>query len=163
MSLYSKSWLQVQDNGRYQIHELLCQYANQKLQAEPGSWQDARQRYCIYYANFLDHQVESIRGSEQRAAFDSISIEFENIRLAWQWLVEGDQVEQAVQRMLPALYRYTEVRAKAYELTRLIDLATEVMAKDTCYINKPFSCLSCKLRGLESITTVIHWVSIICY
>ncbi len=36
MSLHSKSWLQVQDNGRYQIHELLCQYANEKLQAEPG-------------------------------------------------------------------------------------------------------------------------------
>jgi predicted ATPase/DNA-binding SARP family transcriptional activator/predicted negative regulator of RcsB-dependent stress response len=138
MSLHSKSWLQVMDNGRFLIHELLCQYANQKLQAEPGSWQFARQRYCTYYATFLDHQVESIRGSEQRAAFDSISIEFENIRLTWQWLVEGDQVEQAIQCMLPALYRYTEVRAMAFELTHLIDLAMDGMAKDTNSFNNQY-------------------------
>lgn len=131
MSLHSKSWLQVQDNGRYQIHELLCQYANEKLQAEPGPWQLAKERFCTYYAAFLDQQVKSVRGPKQRKAFDSISIEFENIRLAWQWLVESDQVELAVQRMLPALYRYTEVRAMAFELTHFIDLAIEAMVKDT--------------------------------
>ena len=136
MSLHSKSWVQVQDNGRYQIHELLCQYANQKLQAEPGSWQFARQRFCTYFATFLDQQVEPIRGFKQKEAFEAINIEFENIRIAWQWLVEGDQVEQAVHSMLSALYRYTEVRAKAFELTHLIDLAMDVIAKDTNSFNK---------------------------
>jgi hypothetical protein len=39
MALQNKSWLQVQNGSRYQIHELLCQYANENLQADPSTWQ----------------------------------------------------------------------------------------------------------------------------
>ncbi len=131
MSLQSKSWLQVQDNGRYQIHELLCQYANEKLQDEPGTWQLVKARFSTYYAIFLDQQEESIRGPKQREAFDAINTEFENIQIAWQWLVESDLVEQAVHRMLPALYRYTEARAKSFESFRFLDLAIQATTKDT--------------------------------
>lgn len=137
LTLQNKSWLQVQNNGRYQIHELLRQYANEKLQDEPGTWQLARESFCTYYADFLDQQAEYIRGTKQREAFDSITNEYENIRLAWQWLVESDQVELAVQRMLPALFRYAEARAMPFELTRFLDLAIERVAKDTCSSTNP--------------------------
>ena len=137
MALQNKSWLQVQNGNRYQIHELLCQYANEYLQADPSAWQLARDRFSSYFASLLDQLAEQIRGSKQREAYEAIAREFENIRLAWQWLVASGQVDLAVQQMLPALFRYAEVRAKPFELTQLLDLALNAMAQNTAASTHP--------------------------
>ena len=138
MALQNKSWLQVQDGSRYQIHELLRQYANEYLQTDPSTWQLARDRFGSYFADFLDQLAEEIKGPRQREAFEAITSDFENIRLAWQWLVESEQVELAVQRMLPALFRYAEVRAKPFELAQLLDLAIDAMAKNPTTSTNPY-------------------------
>jgi predicted ATPase/DNA-binding SARP family transcriptional activator len=137
MSLKNKSWIKVLNDGSYQIHDLLCQFANEKLQVDPNAWQQARKRYTAFYANFLDEQAENIKGPQQSTAFAAISNEFENIRLAWQWSIETGQVELAIERMLPALFRYAETNAKPFELTQLLDLALEWLERGASTPSSP--------------------------
>jgi predicted ATPase/DNA-binding SARP family transcriptional activator len=128
LALQNKSWLEYH-NGRYQIHELLCQYAAEKLQADPDAWITAKEHYYAYYAEFLEAQAGNLKGRMQKESFEAIAIEFENIRLAWQWAVENGQVEIAVDRMLLALFRFAEIRAKPFELNLLIDNALQALDK----------------------------------
>ena len=51
-----------------------------------------------------------------------------DLHLAWEWLVEHDQVEQAVDKMLLAIFRYAEARAKPFELERLVEMAIQALA-----------------------------------
>lgn len=62
------------------------------------------ENYSLFYAGFLEQQAGFLRGSNQRQAFETIALEFENILIAWEWLVEHKQVPVAVERMLPALF-----------------------------------------------------------
>ncbi len=129
LALVNKSWLKYQEDGRYQIHELLRQYAAEKLHAGPESWQQAMERYSAYYAAFLEGQGEMIKGRRQKEAYAAIASELENIRLAWQWLLEQGQVKLAVDRMLLALFRYTRACALPFELDQLLDQAFQALAK----------------------------------
>ena len=147
MALKNKSWLKVLNDGSYQIHELLCLFANEKLRDDLNAWQQVRERYSGFYIEFLEIQAEKIKGPQQREAYEAISNEFENIRLAWQWLVQAGQVEQAIESMLPALYRYAETHAKPFELTQFLELAHDALEKDEF--------TSSRLR-LESILQIIQ-------
>ncbi len=131
MTLQQKSWLQTLNNGRYQIHEMLRQYAYEKLQADSSAWQATMQRYSSYYAGFLEEQATDIKGPRQREAYDAIAGEYNNVRRAWEWLVENEQVELAVNKMLLALYRYAEARARPFELNRSVELAIQALIGDS--------------------------------
>jgi predicted ATPase len=91
LALADKSWLQRREDGRYQIHELLRQYAAEKLHANPDAWQQVKEKHCTYYVTFLQEQGSMMWGSRQRDAFDAVGDEFENVRLAWDWLVERQE------------------------------------------------------------------------
>ena len=130
LALQNKSWLQFNSDGRYQIHELLRQYAAEKLHENPLARQLAREKFGNYYAAFLDEQGERTKGPEQKSVFDAIAVEFENIRLAWQILVEEDKTDLAVEKMSVALYRYAEIRDKYFDLNPLLDLGIQWIAKD---------------------------------
>jgi DNA-binding SARP family transcriptional activator/predicted ATPase len=127
-SIKNKSWIIFLPDGSYQIHDLLCQFASEQLQSDLIAWQQTKQRYMDYYSTQLDQLWERIKGPGQREGFDWISSEFDNIRQAWNWLVETNQAELAIQSMLPTLFRYSEARAKPFELVQLIDRAYDGMA-----------------------------------
>ncbi|MFZ2097199.1 MAG: hypothetical protein WAV05_11245, partial [Anaerolineales bacterium] len=130
-SIKNKSWLKYLPDGSYQIHELLCQFASECLQNDLAAWKETKQRFKDYYVTQLDQHWVKIQGPEQREAFDWINSESNNIRLAWQWLIEAGQVEIAVQHMLPVLYRYSEARAKPFELTQIIDMTLEQLSSSS--------------------------------
>jgi tetratricopeptide (TPR) repeat protein len=127
LSLIQKAWLQRNQDGRFQIHELQRQYAFEKLQANPPDWEQARDEHSAYNALRLRKLAEKMRGADQEAAFDEITPEFENIRLAWDWLVERKQFEALVHQALPPIYRYCEARIKSRELLQFVAVALPVI------------------------------------
>ena len=54
-SLVDKSLLRWEPDGRYQIHELLRQYAAEHLVLSPNDIAQVYDRHCAYYANFLSN------------------------------------------------------------------------------------------------------------
>jgi tetratricopeptide (TPR) repeat protein len=82
-ALVDKSLLRRTRTGRYQIHELLRQYAAEKLSEVPGEGEQARDRHSEYYLTYLQQRTEDIKGRRQKDALDEIAADIDNIRVAW--------------------------------------------------------------------------------
>jgi predicted ATPase/DNA-binding SARP family transcriptional activator len=122
LDLANKSWIQRTSHGRYQIHELLRQYVFEKLQMEQASFDQVQKQYSEYYADFSFSMWQMLKGSDPARAFVEAESEYENLRTAWLWLVSNNSLETAVERMLPTLFHYSEVRSKVPELLKLVEI-----------------------------------------
>jgi predicted ATPase/DNA-binding SARP family transcriptional activator/tetratricopeptide (TPR) repeat protein len=89
MGLVTKSLLWRGENGRYQVHELLRQYAHERLAADPDLSAQTRDHFIAYFTEFLQAQGEQLKGSGQEAAITLLELDEENCRLAWQWAAQG--------------------------------------------------------------------------
>jgi predicted ATPase/DNA-binding SARP family transcriptional activator len=98
-ALTSKSLLQRASSGRVEVHELLRQYAVEKLAAAPEAWEAVRGRHSAYYARVLQRLEEDLKGARQQAAMAELDAEIENARVAWEWATEHEQVQQLDQAM----------------------------------------------------------------
>jgi predicted ATPase/DNA-binding SARP family transcriptional activator len=123
LDLTHKSWIQRLSNGRYQIHELLRQFAFEKLENEKATFALVMKQYGDYYAAYAARLWEDMKGANQQKAFFEIEAEFDNIYVGWSWLVSAMERETAIQNMLPVLFHYAELRGKTDTLILMLDLA----------------------------------------
>jgi predicted ATPase/DNA-binding SARP family transcriptional activator/DNA-binding CsgD family transcriptional regulator len=92
-ALVDKSLVQREANGRYQMHELLRQYAEGRLAASPDQQAGARQAHAAYYVAFLGARLSALIAGDQRAAIDEIAVELQDIRTMWGHIIaHGDVI-----------------------------------------------------------------------
>lgn len=70
------------DLDRYQIHELLRQYAAEKLH-QSGQYSQVCHEHTHYYLSYLAKQTASLKDVNQLTALKLIENDFENIRVSW--------------------------------------------------------------------------------
>ena len=122
-ALADKSLLKRDHNGRYQIHELLRQFAAEKLQQRMGESEQVRDRHCVYFGSFVQaRNPERVRGREQKETFQAIVSEVDNLRFAWLWAIERGYMEVA-ERFIGAFSVLATVRGWFHEMIRLFDKA----------------------------------------
>lgn len=73
------------DRGRYELHELIRQYAEEKLEADPPAKAVTQQAHAAYYAAFMLRSWADLRNANQRAALAEIEQDIENVRTAWRY------------------------------------------------------------------------------
>ena len=113
--LVSKSLLQVNPSReRYQLHELLRQYALERL-ALSGKLKTVRTVHAEYFLGML-HQCEAkIKcGQKQKAALEEIDTDFANIQTAWTWALSQGNLE-VIDRSMEALFWYVRIRNRRLE------------------------------------------------
>ena len=76
------SMLRLSKGNRYQIHELLRQFGEEKLGEERG---ESQVKHLEFFADFLVSQLPLLEGEKQLIALKSIKSELENIQVAWDW------------------------------------------------------------------------------
>jgi predicted ATPase/DNA-binding SARP family transcriptional activator len=92
MGLVGKSLLHRNPSGRFDLHELLRQYAAEML-AQDGSAQSAVfQAHAIYYTQAVERWGEALRGWEQQQASAEMGSEMCNLRSAWEWAARQGNV-----------------------------------------------------------------------
>jgi len=96
--------------GRYEVHELLRQYGNERLGQTPGEEKAIRDRHCVYYATFLQDREARLIGREQGEALAEIEAEIDNVRAAWGWALSQGRTED-IDRSLGSLAEFYHVRA----------------------------------------------------
>ena len=132
VNLVDKSLLRLAPSGRYQVHELLRQFAAEKLlvQADPVETPDRRQpesalvtwqRYSTYYLSLVSQREASLRGSTPQPALSELRADLDNIRQAWQWAVVAAQIEE-IEGALGGLARF-------YDLTSLFEEGAAVFGQ----------------------------------
>jgi predicted ATPase len=112
--LAAKSLVRQVGNGRYQLHELLRQYAASKLAALTGEAETAAARHAAYYLTFLAEQENALKGTGQEEALTAIDQEIANVRQAWDWAVAALAVGQSadlLHRALESLFLFYALRS----------------------------------------------------
>jgi predicted ATPase/DNA-binding SARP family transcriptional activator len=99
LALVDKSLLHRAAEERYEVHELLRQYAGERLSASPDAERSVRDRHAAYYAAALEHWAADLKGPRQQTALVEMEAEIEDARAAWDWAVEQAQVELLDQAM----------------------------------------------------------------
>ena len=122
LALVNKSWLQPVHDQRFQIHEMLRQFAEDQLKIAPDDYFTAREQHCDYYASYVAKLDLQLKGPNPAPAVTAFRVDQENIVRAWRWLVEHDRTDEAVDRMLPGIFRYAEARFEK----PVIDTVTEL-------------------------------------
>ena len=132
LKLANKSWLERTDGGRFQLHELMRQYGEEKLKADAGEWHRAKNRHAAYYADFFAEQSLRMRSPEQLAGLNAIHQEFDsNIKIAWEWLIGERRWKDAIEKMALGLYHYTMIRWRRYDLIPWLQNARHRLATET--------------------------------
>ena len=81
-ALIDKSLVQRASDGRFDLHELLRQYASEKLTDV-----EAVARHSTYFLRLLQEQVARFSSTRQAEAFVLLAHEVDNVRAAWRWAV----------------------------------------------------------------------------
>ena len=100
--LVAKSLLRRPDFGRFELHELLRQYAAEQLAASPGEEADARERHARHYAAMLVERRAALLGRELAVARDELRGELDNLRAAAEWTLAEDNEDAALECSKPS-------------------------------------------------------------
>ncbi len=73
--------------GRYDLHELIHQYAAGHLAANPDEQSATRARHASYFLRYFSQADGRMRSPAQKEALAELTAEMDNIRAAWHWAV----------------------------------------------------------------------------
>ncbi len=125
-SLIDKSLVRrVQESigpGRYELHELVRQYAEQRLGDDPAQQRAVQERHCDFYARFVQEQGRALAGSQQAIALTHIEQELDNIRRAWMLAINRGFVH-ILQKMIDGLAEALYWRSRYHEGLGLLQTA----------------------------------------
>jgi predicted ATPase len=117
MVLVNRSLLHRAPTGRYDVHELLRQYAAEKLAQSPDAGEAAHDRHCAHYAQFLAQRRDTFR---KRGLGDAVE-EIANIRAAWEWALQHARLPE-IRRSLEGIWWLGAYRDESSMLAQAVDL-----------------------------------------
>jgi len=102
--LSEKSLVRANSSGRYDLHELLRQFAEEKLR-EADEFATARDKHLDYFVTWAERANVGLRGGEQMQWFGHIETEHNNLRAALRWGINGQRPETGL-RLAVALWYF---------------------------------------------------------
>jgi predicted ATPase/transcriptional regulator with XRE-family HTH domain len=128
LALVEKSLLRYSEthSGRYELHELVRQYAAGWLARDAHKLRCALDQHCAYYLGLLETYDAPMRSCRQKEALHELSDEIDNLRAAWFAAVAQEDIER-LHRSAFALWYFYNLRdalqegeaAFVYAATRL--------------------------------------------
>jgi predicted ATPase/transcriptional regulator with XRE-family HTH domain len=122
-SLVDKSLL-TYTAGRYELHELLRQFAEEQLNLAGDKQVVTAARHSTYYLHFVAARELRLAGHEAHQAADEITTEFNNIRQAWTWAATHLRLDE-LDSSLYALWRFYLLNGASSEGEQLFRLASD--------------------------------------
>ncbi len=121
-SLVSKSLIRQAAPGRYELHDLVRQFAAEKIKEIASS--SARGRHSDYYLTFVAQRERAMGGLEAQETLAEIRDAAENVQQAWRWAVTHANVE-AIHRSIGGLSRVWQLMGLFSEGERIFGAAAE--------------------------------------
>jgi predicted ATPase/DNA-binding SARP family transcriptional activator len=115
---------------RYRLHDLLHQYAQEKLAATSADYLEAHEQHCQVYLAALAAWEPRLKSREQPTALREMDVEYGDIRAAWEWALTNHQVE-GMQKAIEALSYYHTLHGFFREDAALCMKVMESLEKET--------------------------------
>jgi serine/threonine protein kinase/tetratricopeptide (TPR) repeat protein len=122
--LVNKSLVQRDGSGRYYVHKLLRQYAEEHADATAKA--TAHMQHAKYYGMYLTELTKALNSSKEGAAMDAIETELENLRLAWHSAIASQHYE-ALEGVLDTLTSFYLGRSMIREGMELFKQLTDAL------------------------------------
>ncbi len=142
-TLVDRSLLRQIVPGRFELHNVIKQFASEKLDDFPESAFAARQRHAFFFTNFLAQRVADLKSAAQSCALNEIARDLENARSAWMWRVYNDHSDDLA-LSAEALYHFFNIRARFEEGLALFARAAAELEEDPAcelVLAKTLACL----------------------
>jgi tetratricopeptide (TPR) repeat protein len=125
-SLVDKSLLRRNPSGRYNLHELLRQFGEEKLGAQPEHLEHTRDCHARHCCQYLARQESRLKGADHQAALKEITEELDNIRAAWRWAAARGDTD-ALDASLGALWVFVASRGSSLWAEQEEELCGEII------------------------------------
>jgi diguanylate cyclase (GGDEF)-like protein len=147
-ALQEKSLVQAVRTGRYDVLEVLRQFAEQELAKAPDLAAEVRDRHCAHFADLLETYERGLSGGHQKETLDAIAEDIDNIRSAWRWCLSRGRTGD-LGKVLPALTRFYMTRSWYREADELLTGATERLRRTAETTSRDRALLGKALRMLS--------------
>ena len=146
-ALNHKSLIRRNPNGRYEIHELMRQFALERLAEQTDK---VYADHSAYYCTFLQQKEAALKGGGQQVAVIEIKTEGENIRVAWQWIVRAAQVDRQLQSLecLGLFYQWQSRFTEGETMCRLALAQLEMAPSEEV---RSSGTEGCQIRSLQAV------------
>ncbi len=114
LTLVSKSFLQSSESGRFELHELICQYAYEKFSENAQQTQVVLDQTSEYFCSWVNQLADRLKGPEQQMALFEFEQDLDNILCAWFWAVEAKKAIR-ISTSIEGLCLYFDLRIRFVE------------------------------------------------
>jgi len=125
-SLVDKSLLRRSGAGRYDMHELVRQYAAAHLELSADEYSATRDRHAAFYMDLVWRRENDLKRARQKAVLDEIAAEIDNLRLAWDWAVSHARLAD-LRRAVRSFSWFYELRSWFQEGETMLVRASETL------------------------------------
>ncbi len=126
-ALVDKSLLRKDYSNRYEMQELIRQFAEAKLRESLKIYQEIRERHGEYFCHFMAARERGLIGQNQELVLHEFDTEIHNIRAAGKWVVEN-QAAALFNQAYNAFFQYFEIKFLAKEGEQAFALAAEAFS-----------------------------------
>ena len=124
-SLVEKSLLRFsRSSRRYDLHEMVRQYAFAKLQSDPKDEKQTSEKYSLYFSDWIAALEGSFKSKQQAHTTQLIRSETSNWLASWHWAVEHQRMG-ILRKMSPCLNWYFEVHGYYDEALSILKVALD--------------------------------------
>jgi tetratricopeptide (TPR) repeat protein len=127
-ALVDKSLLRSLPDGRYQVHQILNQFAAEMLAKSEEDAESTQDAHSSYYAEFLANRTEAMNAGDQLDAADQIDRELENVRAAWDWSVKRSLVD-CIYKSVQPLAQFAQFRSRYVEAVGQFERSVKVLGE----------------------------------
>ena len=117
------------ETGRYSVHELLRQFAEEELASDTRRQPEVLQLHAEYYANLARDAFDAVHSPHQSTAMEILEPDLDNLRLAWRHHVDTDDPGRLYQ-MVGALWWAHELRGWYHAGLALLNPALDRVQTD---------------------------------
>jgi len=111
-------------HSRYDVHELLRQFSEEKLMARPEEANLVRLQHSQYFLTMLADLENAITAGKQSLAISAIEDDIENIRAAWMWAVKNNLYTE-IADAVATLSHFFDIRGLIYQGGDLFEAAIQ--------------------------------------
>ncbi len=107
-ALVSKSLVRRTESGRYDLHEVIRQYALAHLADDPEREAATRSRHSEYYLTYLRRRERALKSAALAETMRALTDEMDNLRAAWTWVLKQEDWA-SLASALPSIGRVFEL------------------------------------------------------
>lgn len=125
-SLVSKSLVRRTEEGRYDLHEVIRQYASSHLDEDATRCLETCDRHSNFYLYLASEYESRLKSASQQSAVREMTLELDNIRTAWDWGIKRRKFE-ALGGAVRAFGWFHEVAGMLYDGIDQLGLLVQIL------------------------------------